>query len=299
MVLDVDSRRLLSLAQEDGVAGAPLARGGGGPGEVQRPLSITGVRDEVWVLDGGKRSLERFNVTGEYTGTIPVGATAFTILPWPGGALLSVFRPDRWPVLALPDGRLLPVSLGRAPGSSALSTPTECGRLGALDTLVILSCRDRPAWFAHDTGQGLVRQVLSAREPVARSDSVIEAYVARVTASMIGMPDSTVREIAEMSRADAQVRQSFGKIQADVLAGLITVLDQDNEDWSPTQGILLLYSGDGRFVADVVTPRVWVDHVVAGGSVFAIEESGDGIRTVVRYRFTWPAALEDYLGRYR
>jgi hypothetical protein len=113
------------------------------------------------------------------------------------------------------------------------------------------------------------------------------------------MPDSTVREIAEMSRADAQVRQSFGKIQADVLAGLITVLDQDNEDWSPTQGILLLYSGDGRFVADVVTPRVWVDHVVAGGSVFAIEESGDGIRTVVRYRFTWPAALEDYLGRYR
>lgn len=295
MVLDSESRSVLALSRTTGMPEARIGRGGGGPGELERPILLTAVGHTLLVYDAGRRSVERFDENGAYRGSVVLGTAAFAALPWTSGALFPALQSE--PLFVDSLGQVTPIHLAAVPGEPPLDAHPDCQRVGVLGVRVVFSCRDRPAWFGYEVGAGLVWRVTSGHVPVQRPDSAVNAYVDRLVRQMQGSPDSLIGLLAQRARLSNRIKLSFGKLQRDPEAGWITMLDQDQiGGWGAHPGRLLLFTGDGRFVAELDLPSAWVDHVVYGGHVYAIEEDEDGYRTVARFAINLPNDLSVYLG---
>lgn len=275
-ILDAAASRILRWEPVSRAITGSLGGPGRGPGEFAQPTEITSTSRGFAVWDIGQSTVRYFRADGSSAGDLHLpGMYPRTVVLEDGQVLAWGLAGDsRMPDLFDPTGGKRTVTLTgwRERADQVGPGESECFFTDRIGALVVLGSCEIPRLSVHLTNGRRVAEWSVAREPTRSSQAELRQLRNAFAKTMVrsGLPDSVATRVAESSASAYAVQRMFQRVVAVPTLALLLLLEQKPAELEPEEARLLVFSGQGSYLANVDLPLSVVDLTASADTLYVL-----------------------------
>jgi hypothetical protein len=275
-ILDAATSRILRWEPASRAITGTLGGPGRGPGEFAQPAEITSTNTGIAVWDIGQSTVRYFSADGAIAGDLHLPGMYPRAVVLEDGQVLAwgLAGESRMPDLFDPAGGKRTVALTgwRERADQVGPGESECFFTDRIGALVALGSCETPRLSVHLTNGRRVAEWSVTREPTRSSQAELrqlrDAFARTMARS--GLPDSIATRVAESSASAYAVQRMFQRVVAAPTLALVLLLEQRPAELEPEEARLLVFSGQGVYLANIDLPLAVVDLAASGDTLYIL-----------------------------